>query len=38
MNMNNVYETPQIEILVVEVEKGYFGSITDYDEEEFEWD
>ena len=28
MNMNNVYETPQIEILVVEVEKGYFVSVS----------
>ena len=35
--MNNVYESPQIEILEVEVEKGYFGSIPDYEEGEFDW-
>ena len=38
MNMNNVYESPQIEILEVEVEKGYFGSIPDYEDVEFDWD
>ena len=37
MNMNNVYESPQIEILEVEVEKGYFGTIPDYEKGEFDW-
>jgi hypothetical protein len=38
MDMKNVYESPKIEILEVAVEKGYFGSIPDYEEEDFEWD
>ena len=37
MNMNNVYESPQIEILEVEVEKGYFGTLPDYEEGESDW-
>ena len=37
MNMNNVYESPQIEILEVEVEKGYFGTLLDFEEGEFDW-
>lgn len=35
--MNNDYESPLIEILEVEVEKGYMGSIPSYDEEDFNW-
>ena len=36
--MNKDYESPLIEILEVEVEKGYLGSIPSYDEEDFNWD
>ena len=35
--MNEIYESPQIVILEVEVEKGYFGTIPPYDEEDFDW-
>ena len=35
--MNKDYESPLIEILEVEVEKGYMGSIPSYDEEDFNW-
>ena len=31
------YESPRVEILEVEVEKGYFGTIPNYDEEVFPW-
>ena len=37
MDMKNVYESPKIEILEVEVEKGYFGTIPDYEKGEFDW-
>ena len=35
--MENVYESPLVEILEVSVEKGYWGTISDYDDEKFEW-
>ena len=35
--MKNVYESPKIEILEVEVEKGYFGTIPAFEEGEFDW-
>jgi hypothetical protein len=35
--MNKDYESPLIEILEVDVEKGYLGSIPSYDEEDFNW-
>ena len=35
--MNKDYESPLIEILEVDVEKGYLGSIPLYDEEDFNW-
>lgn len=35
--MNKDYESPLIEILEVEVEKGYFGTLPSYDEEDFKW-
>ena len=35
--MNKDYESPLIEILEVDVEEGYLGSIPSYDEEDFNW-
>ena len=35
--MNKDYESPLIEILEVEVEKGYLGTLPSYDEEDFKW-
>jgi len=32
-----VYEIPQVEVLEVVVEKGYWGSIPSYDEDDFDW-
>ena len=36
--IDSIYETPQVEMLEVDVEKGYLGSIPPYDEGEFDWD
>lgn len=36
--IGRIYEAPQVEILEVDVEKGYLGSIPPYVEDEFEWD
>jgi len=36
--IDSIYEAPQVEMLEVDVEKGYLGSIPPYDEGEFDWD
>jgi hypothetical protein len=35
--MDIVYESPQMEVWEVAVEKGYFGTLPDYENEDFDW-
>ena len=36
--MENNYEPPLVEILEIEVEKGYLGTIPPYEDDDFLWD